>query len=123
MMKIWLISILLLFSASAIAKPVPKTSIPAAFHGDWALEGSICVPGPADSGNMRITKRTIDTFESSGVVTHVEKFDSRTIRVDTRITHNAGTFGNSSMMTVSTDNMRLTIGEMSDMSLYKRCGK
>jgi hypothetical protein len=123
MMKTGLPFILLLCSAPMAAKPVTAANIPLAFHGDWALEDSLCAPGPADSGNMRITKRTIDTFESSGVVIHVEKFDPRTIRVDTRITHNAGTFGNSSMMTVSTDNMRLTIGEMSDMSVYKRCGK
>jgi hypothetical protein len=116
-----LLFLLALCSTPVAAKPAQNRNIPPAFHGDWALEDSTCAPGPADNGNMRITKRAIDNFESTGVVTNVKIFDPRTIRVTIRITHNSGTFGSTNMMTVSTDNARLTIGEMSDMSVYKRC--
>jgi hypothetical protein len=123
MMRTGLLAILLLSGTSAAAKPAANKTIPVAFLGDWALEGSVCAPGPADSGNMRITAKQITNFESVGQVIRVKKLDPHTIRVESRITHGGGDFGSIDMMTLSTNKARLTIGEMSDMSVYKRCAR
>ncbi len=109
--------------AAGAAKPVKSTRVPAAFHGDWALEAGNCAPGPVDSGNMRITARTIINFESKGKVERVMILDPQTIRVESRVTHSNVTFGSLEMMSLSTDNKRLIIGEHSDTTIYIRCVK
>jgi hypothetical protein len=110
------------FAASA-ASAANKAVMPKAFQGDWALEQSQCAIGPADSGNMRITARTLVNFESVAKIDGVKHFGPQTVRVSSRVTHNGGTFGSIEMMSLSTDKQRLTIGEHSDISVYKRCGK
>jgi hypothetical protein len=124
MMRLTLLSLALLSAGTSIAaKPVKRVSIPAAFQGDWALDTRECAVGPSDSGNMRISARKIWQFESLAIIARVEILDAQTLRVESRVTHNGGTFGSVEMMSLSADRQRLTIGEMSDLSVYKRCGK
>jgi hypothetical protein len=110
-----MIGILIIAGAAAMMPP--------AFRGDWALETGSCAPGPADSGNMRIAARKIVNFESQGSVVRVKTLDPRTIRLESRVTHGGGTFGSVEMLSLSADGRRLTIGEHSDVSTYKRCTK
>lgn len=100
--------------------------IPADFRGDWALENGACAIGSADNGNMRITRSVLQDFEAQGKVERVESLGPRTIRVSLR--YDSGkddtgqaTFGTMTTMSLSANGDRLTIGEMSDISRYKRC--
>ena len=123
-MRFALLSLVLLISTTAdAAKPVKSTRVPTVFQGDWALDAKNCAPGPVDSGNMRITARTIINFESKGKVERVIILDSQTIRVESRVTHSNVTFGSLEMMSLSSDKKQLTIGEHSDISIYTRCAK
>jgi hypothetical protein len=123
-MRFTMLSLALLASTTAVAaKPAKSTRVPAAFQGDWALDARTCAPGPVDSGNMRITARTIINFESRAKVERVMILDPQTIRVESRVTHSNVTFGSLEMMSLSTDKKRLTIGEHSDVSVYIRCAK
>jgi hypothetical protein len=123
-MRFAMLSLALLISTTAdAAKPVKSTRVPAAFQGNWALDARNCAPGPVDSGNMRITARTIINFESKGKVERVMILDPQTIRVESRVTHSNVTFGSLEMMSLSSDKKRLTIGEHSDISVYTRCAK
>jgi len=108
-----MIGALILASAASVMPPV--------FHGHWALESRACAPGPADSGNMHITARKIVNFESVGNIVRVTKLDPQTIRVESRVAHGGGRAGSVEMMVLSNDRQRLTIGEHSDLSAYKRC--
>jgi hypothetical protein len=124
MMRLLLIALALLMADAAIAaKPAKRVGMPIAFQGDWALETRDCAAGPSDSGNMRIMARQIVQFESLGKVVRVEMLDPQTARVESRVTHGGGTSGSIEMMSLSNDKQRLTIGEHSDISVYKRCGK
>jgi hypothetical protein len=124
MMRFAMLSLAILASAAAgAAKPVKSNRVPAGFQGDWALEASNCAPGPVDSGNMRITARTIINFESKGKVERVTILDPHTIRVESRVTHSNATLGSLEMMSLSFDKKQLTIGEHSDLSVYTRCAK
>jgi hypothetical protein len=124
MIKPLLIGLILLTSCEAPAKRAATlVTIPVAFRGNWALESRACAPGPADSGNMRITADHLYNFESEGRFVRIQVLDPRTVRVESRFTHNGGTYGNTDMMTLSVDKQQLFIGEMSDLSIYKRCGK
>jgi hypothetical protein len=123
MKLIFVLSLLALPAASFAAKPAVRQSIPKAFLGDWVLEALECAPGPSSNGNMRLTAKRIINFESLGKVSRVEIFDPSTIRVSSQITHGGGAFGSIETMSLSTDGKSLTIGEMSDMSVYKRCTK
>jgi hypothetical protein len=124
MIRLAMLSLALLATAAAgAAKPVKSTRVPVAFQGDWALDSRNCAPGPVDSGNMRITARTIINFESKGKVERVTILDPQTIRVESRVTYTDTSFGNIEMMSLSTDKKRLTIGEHSDISVYTRCAK
>jgi hypothetical protein len=123
-MRFAMLSLVLLISTTAdAAKPVKSTRVPAAFQGDWALDVKNCAPGPVDSGNMRITARTILNFESKGKVERVAILDPQTIRVESRVTYTDTSFGNVEMMSLSSDKKQLTIGEHSDISVYTRCAK
>jgi hypothetical protein len=123
-MKMFSALMLVIMPASMLAaKPVVRNSIPVAFHGDWALKTNECAPGPADAGNMRIKTRQVVNFESLGKVSRVEILDKNTIRLYTRVVHNGGTFGSLEMISLSNNGQHLRIGEMSDLSVYKRCSK
>jgi hypothetical protein len=115
--------LLALCCTAGSASAANKAAMPKAFQGNWALEQSQCAPGPADSGNMRIQARMIVNFESVAQIVGVKHFGPQTVRVNSRVTHGGGTFGSLEMMSLSSDKQRLTIGEHSDISVYKRCGK
>ena len=130
MMRLILPFLFLLVAAdSYAASPVKRKAIPAAFHGDWALETRECAVGPADSGNLRMTARKVILFEMIGKVMHVTVVDPQTIWVKSRITHgNAAynsveVFDNLEMMSLSPDGQKLTTGEDEVMLVYKRCAK
>jgi hypothetical protein len=128
-MRIILLSLVFVSTVSFATDAAQRKKIPAAFNGDWVLEGSNCAVGPSDSGNMRITARKVIQFEILGKVTGVKVFDPQTVWVTSRITHNntayngVDTFNNTEIMTLSSDKQQLTIGEQSDISVYKRCIK
>ncbi len=111
----------LAITTAAPARSVLSHMVPTAFQGNWALVSRDCAPGPADSGNMRIAGSHIANFESRAKVSRVEMVDPHTIRLHSRVTHNGGTFGSIEMLSLSRDGKSLTIGEMSDRSIYKRC--
>jgi hypothetical protein len=123
-MRFAMLSLALLIGTTAdAAKPVKSTRVPVAFQGDWALDSRNCAPGPVDSGNMRITARTIINFESKAKVERVMILDPQTVRVESRVTHSNVAFGSLEMMSLSSDKKQLTIGEHSDISVYTRCAK
>lgn len=111
----------LILSLLMAAAPASPATMPPAFRGDWALETRECAVGPADSGNMRITARDIIDFESKGRIMRVEKLGPTTVRVDMKIQTGSHQFSPTLVYSLSSDGNRLTTGEMSDISRYKRC--
>jgi hypothetical protein len=99
--------------------PTTRKTLPADFHGHWALEGRECAAG--DSGNWQVSARAIVDFESTSQVVRVEVLDRRTVRVEVRLRPNGTWFSSLFMMVLSTDGQQLTVGEHSDRSVYKRC--
>jgi hypothetical protein len=124
MMRLILLPLILIVATTAdAAKAVTRTSMPAAFQGDWALKTRECELGPSDSGNMRITARKLIQFESVGKVLRVVVLDPQTVRVESRITHGGGTYGSTETMNISEDKNTLIVRPNGDPDIYKRCPK
>lgn len=70
-----------------------RATIPAAFHGDWAIEGQSCAPGPADTNNMRITAHSIFSFETRFDVRHVNRINATEISVEGQMSTGNAVFG------------------------------
>jgi hypothetical protein len=102
-----------------------RRTIPPAYQGDWALSAAQCAPGPADSGNMRITRRTIRTFESRIDVRRVRTVGTSSIEVTSRVHHGGGVYGDQARLTlVNSDahgDLVLGIGDGEEQVFYVRC--
>lgn len=96
-------------------------SIPRAFWGDWSASPENCAPGPVDSGNMRIAAQRIDTFESRGRVLRVRVAGATDIEVQSRVTHNGGTFGSSERLRLVERRTKLLVGDDVATDEFQRC--
>jgi hypothetical protein len=94
--------------------------VPAPFRGDWAIAGSACAIGPADSGNIRITATRMISFESLTTIRRATIKSPLSITIDGRTNHGGGRFGTSLALTLSTDHRHLYIGA-ADSDDYLRC--
>ena len=118
---------LILFGAilAAPANSREQRMIPPAYRGDWALSIERCAIGPADSGNLRITARTIRTFESRIDVLRVRTVGTSSIDFATRVHHGGAVYGDQSRLTLISNStsgrMMLGIGDGEDQELYVRC--
>ena len=96
-------------------------SIPRAFWGDWSASPERCAPGPVDSGNMRIGAQRIDSFESRGRVLRVRIARATDIEVQSRVTHNGGTFGSSERLRLIERRTKLIVGDDVATDEFQRC--
>ncbi len=116
-----ILSASLMFTAPATA--YEWRTIPPAYRGDWAISASQCAPGPADSGNIRIGRRTIRTFESRIDVQRVRPVGTSTIEFTSRVYHGSAIYGDQSRLTLMDGITRLGIGSEENQELYVRCSK
>jgi hypothetical protein len=121
----WLIVLLAAASLAAPANAREQRTIPPAYRGDWALSLSQCAPGPADGGNMRITARTIWTFESRIDVRRVRIVGTSSIDFSSRVHHGAAVYGDHSRLTlmnsIVSGDLALGVGDGEDQQIYERC--
>ncbi len=97
-------------------------SIPYAFRGHWAGSATQCAPGPADGGNIRITGRSIQSFESRTNVVRVRMVGPNSIEYAGR-GYNGGaeSYGDLNRLTLLDGRSRLAIGDGEDRVFYVRC--
>jgi hypothetical protein len=118
---------LLAATLAAPANAREQRTIPPAYRGDWALTRAQCAPGPADSGNIRVTARTIRTFESRIDVRRVRIVGTSSIDFASRVQHGDATYGDQSRLTLISNSvdgrMQLGIGDGEDQQIYTWCGQ
>ena len=98
-------------------------SIPQAYRGDWALSRDLCAPGPTDSGNLRVGRRAIRSFESRVDVRRVRTIAANSIELNSRVNHGEGVFGDLSRLTLLDSGTRLAVGDGEDRQFYVRCAR
>ena len=120
-----LTALLLAASLSAPAMSREQRTIPPAYRGDWALSLSQCAPGPADGGNMRISARTIRTFESRIDVVRVRIVGTSSVDFSARVHHGAAIYGDHARLTlmnsIVSGDLALGVGDGEDQQIYERC--
>jgi hypothetical protein len=115
-----LVLILALSVAGTANAKDTQPHIPKQFRGDWSLSAAQCAPGPGDSGNMRITKNAIYSFESLIAIQQVRKLAPNSIEYASRVSHGAGEFGSLSRLTLADDGT-LFVGDGEDRAVFVRC--
>ncbi len=123
----WLLPVLILAASPVPANTREQRTIPLAYRGDWSLTLTQCAPGPADGGNLRITARTIRTFESRIDVLRVRTVGTSSIDFATRVHHGGAVYGDQSRLTLISNStsgrMLLGVGDGEDQQIYVRCAR
>jgi hypothetical protein len=112
-------------TVAGISLPWEQRTIPRPYRGDWALTPGQCAPGPADSGNIRVTARTIRTFESRIDIIRVVSIGTSSIGFATRVSHSGAVYGDHSRLTLLNNaisgDLDLGVGDGEDQDIYVRC--
>lgn len=98
-----------------------RRTIPRAFHGDWALSIEQCAPGPEDAGNMRITARQMQTFESRLDIQNVSILAPDRIEYRARVHHGDATYGDRARLTLTDGGRGLQVGDSFPYVFFVRC--